>query len=95
MKPGYDSRPRVPAATPKRDAVRLRMFETTWWQLSEWCGWKKGCVRCEVHPAGRWVALTYLGVVLHAGDDDGVDGQLPFFSRRHGGCGFGVVRRSG
>jgi hypothetical protein len=27
MKPGYDSRPRVPAATPKSEAVRLRMFE--------------------------------------------------------------------
>ena len=27
MKPGYDSRPNVPAATPKRDAVRFRIFE--------------------------------------------------------------------
>jgi hypothetical protein len=30
MKPGYDSRPRVPAATPNSEAVRLRMLETTW-----------------------------------------------------------------
>lgn len=29
MNPGYDSRPNVPAATPKSDAVRLRMFEMT------------------------------------------------------------------
>jgi hypothetical protein len=30
MKPAYDSRPNVPAATPKSDAVRLRMLETTY-----------------------------------------------------------------
>jgi hypothetical protein len=29
MKPGYDSRPSVPAATPKREAVRLRMLDVT------------------------------------------------------------------
>jgi len=35
MKPGQDSRPRVPAATPKSDAVRARMFETVW-QDQDW-----------------------------------------------------------
>jgi len=29
MKPGYDSRPSVPAATPNSDAVRLRMLDMT------------------------------------------------------------------
>jgi hypothetical protein len=33
MKPGYDSRPSVPAATPKREAVRLRMLEMTWGEV--------------------------------------------------------------
>jgi len=28
MKPGKDSSPRVPAATPKSEAVKARMFET-------------------------------------------------------------------
>jgi hypothetical protein len=30
MKPGYDSRPSVPAATPKSEAVRLRMLDVTY-----------------------------------------------------------------
>jgi hypothetical protein len=29
MNPGYDSRPSVPAATPKSEAVRLRMLDMT------------------------------------------------------------------
>jgi len=37
MKPVYDSKPSVPAATPKSEAVRLRMFETTWWRVSDSC----------------------------------------------------------
>jgi hypothetical protein len=42
MKPGYDSRPRVPAATPKREAVRLRMLDVT-------CG----CVCQYAEPEAR------------------------------------------
>lgn len=84
MKPGYDSRPRVPAATPKREAVRLRMFETAWWQWSDCCLGEKKCMHDGEYALGARVEKAYLGVVLDAGEHDGVDGQLPFLGCRHG-----------
>lgn len=74
MKPGYDSRPRVPAATPKREAVRLRMFETTWWRQLVHVG-----DMCRTHACMRVrVGGTYLGVVLHTSVNNRADSQLPF-----------------
>ena len=70
MKPVYDSMPRVPAATPNRDAVRLRIFETT-------------CVaRVSASTYVWWcllVARAYLSIVLHASQNNGGNGKLSFF----------------
>jgi hypothetical protein len=89
MKPGYDSRPSVPAAMPNNDAVRLRMFEMT-------------CVKCEHAERRRETrsslelgraavvagVVSYLIVVLYAGSDDGVDGEFTLLvERRSSHCG--------
>jgi hypothetical protein len=90
MKPGYDSSPSVPAATPNSDAVRLRMFEMT-------------CGNCEHADRGKKMrrspeqgsasvvaskVVSYLVVVLYAGSDDGVDGELALLvERRRSHCG--------
>lgn len=66
MKPAYDSRPSVPAATPKSDAVRLRMLEMTWSSAS-------------VVRVPAVLTVRYLIVVLHATCDNGVDCELSLF----------------
>jgi len=70
MKPGYDSRPRVPAAMPKREAVRLRMLDMT----------------CEMGLVGGWVCgrrrCKYLVVVLHARRHDGIDSEFALLDER-------------
>lgn len=76
MKPGYDSRPRVPAATPNSEAVSARIFDTV-------CGgdMRKSALR----EMATWVlqgmmGSTHASVVLEAVGDHGMDGHLPFIS---------------
>jgi len=76
MKPVYDSRPSVPAATPKSDAVRLRILDMTWCRegvssrINEKRGGNVGV--CLGPSLASWCA--YLGVVLDAGSDNWIDG---------------------
>lgn len=55
MNPGYDSRPSVPAATPKSDAVRLRMFEMTCGERSQ----RKCYSEAEEEMHGKMVACSF------------------------------------
>jgi len=76
MKPGYDSRPNVPAATPKRDAVRFRIFEMVY------SGKREHLCRADVDRGVK----GYLGVVLHTSLYYRVDGKFPFV--KHDGIDF-------
>lgn len=76
MKPAYDSRPSVPAATPKSDAVRLRMLDTTCGDEGLVTGYGRDNVHVASVSGSVW---AYLGVVLDAGSDNRVDGELPLF----------------
>jgi len=71
----------VPAATPKSDAVRLRMLEMTCIGLMSvqdgWKGREKGLVSRNGADGAWWCA--YLGIVLYAACDDGVDGEFSLF----------------
>jgi hypothetical protein len=96
MKPGYDSRPSVPAAIPNNDAVRLRMFEMTCSKCEHTERRKETRSSLELGMAAVMAGVaSYLVVVLYAGSDDGVDGELALLvERRRSHCGsFGVGRR--
>jgi hypothetical protein len=84
MKPGYDSRPSVPAATPNSDAVRLRMLEMTCGE----CEYTSRATRCDdttervSASVVVQMVLSYLVVVLHAGADYGIDSEFALFVER-------------
>ena len=69
MKPGQDSRPSVPAATPKSEAVSARMFETVCGDVhisimqgrSARAGPREGA-----EEMGWLWKITYPCIVLHA-----------------------------
>jgi len=81
MKPVYDSRPNVPAATPKRDAVRLRMLEMTCVESvlvqEDQSGGETRLMSRNMAQRAWWRA--YLGIVLYAACDDWVDGEFSLF----------------